>query len=79
MKCPHCDGKGELSNDDITPGAIILSYRKRQKMTQQDLASKVGLSRAQIANIEVNRSDITLRGLKAFANAFGIQMKDLVP
>ena len=53
--------------------------RKSLKLTQQELASKVGLSRAQIANVEAGRSDMPLSTLKRYADAFGCTMKDLVP
>lgn len=79
MKCPHCDGTGELPDDQASVGAMILLHRKAHKMSQQDLASLVGLSRPQIANIEVGRSDMPVSRLGLFAKAFGISMKELIP
>jgi transcriptional regulator with XRE-family HTH domain len=79
VKCPHCDGTGELADDQANVGAMILLHRKAAGMTQQDLASQVGLSRPQIANIEVGRSDMPVSRLLKFAAAFGVSMKDLIP
>mgnify|MGYP001555698466 CR=1 FL=1 len=79
MKCPHCNGTGSLSADSIHPGTLILAMRKAKSLTQLDLASRVGMSRAQIANIEVGRSDMPLRTLARFAAALEVSMKDLVP
>ena len=79
MKCPHCDGKGELLNGEACVGDMILSVRKAKGMTQQDVAEGVGMSRAQIANIEAGRSDMPLKTLAKFAKAFECSMRDLVP
>jgi len=79
MKCPHCNGSGKLSPQEATVGDMILSMRKSLNLTQQDLASKVGLSRAQIANVESGRSDMPISTLKRYADALGCTMKDLLP
>ena len=77
MRCPYCDGKGNLAHPTV--GAMILAMRQTRKLTQQALCVKVGLSRAQIANIESGRSDIPIKTLAKFAAAFKCSMKDLVP
>ena len=77
MKCPHCDGTGELEN--ITFGALIIARRKLAGMTQAELAEKAVITRGQIANIETDRSDIPLKTLARIADALGCSMKDLVP
>lgn len=79
VKCPHCDGTGKLSLERASVGDMILARRKLADMTQQTLCEKVGLSRAQIANIEGGRSDMPLRTLARFAEALNCTMKDLVP
>lgn len=79
MKCPHCDGTGHLPIDDAHVGTMILAHRKGKKMTQQNLCAAVGLSRAQIANIEAGRSDVPLKTLARFAVALKTTMRELIP
>lgn len=79
MRCPHCNGTGTMEAAAITAGDLILSHRKASGLTQQELASKVGLSRAQIANIEANRSDMPLSRFAKLADALGVSMKELIP
>ena len=79
IPCPHCEGTGQLPLNGATVGDMILAARKAKKMRQEDLAAGVGLSRAQIANIESGRSDVPMRTLARFAEALGTTMRDLVP
>lgn len=79
MKCPHCKGTGKLGPEQVNVGVMILAMRNARQLTQQDVANKAGLSRAQIANIEVGRSDIPVRTLALIASALDCSMKDLVP
>ncbi len=79
MKCPHCKGTGEIGPDQVHVGMMILAMRNARQLTQQDVANKAGMSRAQIANIEVGRSDIPVRTLALIASALDCSMKDLVP
>ena len=78
MKCPYCDGTGDLGGN-ATVGSMILAHRKARGITQQDLASLVGRSRPQIANIEAGRSDMPLSLLAAFAKALDVPTRELVP
>ena len=79
VKCPHCDGTGRLSLERANVGDMILARRKANGLTQEQLAVKVGRSRAQIANIEGGRSDLPLKTLALFAEALSCSMRDLVP
>lgn len=79
MKCPHCNGTGELTGDEVHFGALICAVRKARGWTQQELADAMHMSRGQIANVEVGRSDIPLKTLARFAEALKCTMKDLVP
>ncbi len=76
MKCPHCNGTGEL---DATFGALVKSKREDAGRTQQSVADAAGMSRAQLANIETDRTDVPLRTLLRIADALGISAKELVP
>lgn len=79
ISCPHCDGTGKIAIDAACVGDMILAARKAKKWTQEALASQVGLSRAQIANIEGGRSDVPMKTLARFASALGTTMRELVP
>lgn len=57
VSCPRCLGLGYLTAATATTGDLIASWRKKLDMTQLELASRVGISRVQIANIESGRSD----------------------
>lgn len=79
MKCPHCDGTGRLHMERMSVGDVILAKRKGAGLTQDQLAKKVMLSRAQVANVEGGRSDIPIKTLQLFADAFGCSARDLLP
>jgi transcriptional regulator with XRE-family HTH domain len=79
IKCPHCDGTGQIELAAATVGDMILAARKARQLTQEKLAGAVGLSRAQIANIEAGRRDVSLKTLARFAEALHTTMRDLVP
>ena len=67
MKCPHCNGTGELTPEQMTVGGLILAARRARYWTQEELARRVEMSRVQIANIELGRSDLPLKTLARFA------------
>ena len=79
MKCPYCDGTGTLGAEHSHVGALVLMRRKAVGLTQEQLASKAQLSRGQIANLEVGRTDIPIKTLARIAAALDCSMKDLVP
>lgn len=77
--CPHCDGLGYLTAENATIGDMIKSHRKKLGKTQLWLAQEVGVSRTQVANIEVGRSDPQVSQLRRYAAALQCSLKDLVP
>lgn len=79
IKCPHCDGTGRMDMERASVGDMIQVQRKKAGMTQEQLCEKIMLSRAQIANIEGGRSDISTKKLLLFAEALGCSPKDLLP
>jgi transcriptional regulator with XRE-family HTH domain len=78
MKCPRCKGSGEVPEEQICFGDLLRSRREDLRMTQEELASKVGLSRSQIANLEVGRRDTSVKMLAVFAQALECRAKDLI-
>lgn len=61
-------------------GETIASFRKSNKLTQTELAEKVSMSRASIANIEVGRQKVFVHQLYIFALAFGLTgIEQLLP
>lgn len=59
-------------------GAAVRSYRRAAGMPQRDLADRVGLTRASIANIETGRQDTTVTRIIAIAQALGVGPADLL-
>lgn len=77
MKCPHCNGTGELAVFGI--GDLVKAHRQGAKLTQEELSERAGLSRAQIANIEAGRSDIPVKTLMRLAEGIGCKAGELLP
>lgn len=57
-------------NDSIASKLKIL--RKGRKLTQEQLAEKLGLNRATISNYEIGRRLPNLNDLKRFAEFYGV-------
>ena len=55
--------KFEEEYESFRIGVLIQEARKKQKMTQQELAEKVGTTKSYISRIENNASDIRLSTL----------------
>ncbi len=79
MKCPYCNGTGDISGPDAHFGVLLRAARAAKGWTQEELAGRIGRSRAQIANLEVGRGDIPLKMVLKCAEALGISAKELVP
>ena len=60
-------------------GAKLAHHRKKIRMTQMDLAKRVGLSRTTIANIERGRQTVSLPLFFRFAIALNVAVEDLLP
>ena len=52
---------------------ILKEQRKQQKMTQQELADKIGKKREFISNIERGNSDMQLSTFLLISNALGLR------
>lgn len=69
MKCPHCHGTGEMA---ATMGSLIKARRETLGRTQLSVAELSGISRAQLANIETDRTDVPTKTLLRIADAFQV-------
>ncbi len=59
-------------------GKFILEQRKKYNLTQDFLASKIGISRPTYAQIEQGERDLTITEARKLANIFGIAFDDFV-
>ena len=57
----------------------LQQLRKRKNLTQEEFATKIGLSRASVINIEAGRQQITLKNLFLICRELGIKSSDLLP
>lgn len=60
-------------------GTRIRDHRTSQRMKQEELAQRVGLSRTSITNIESGRQRLLLDHLYELAGALGIEPGQLIP
>jgi len=68
MKCPYCSGTGKC---EATLHARFRAARNDSGLTQQEIADKLSVSRAQLANLESGRTSISLPVLIEAADIFG--------
>lgn len=73
--------KGKSDSEQVyrTVGERIRDERKRQNITQDELASQVGLTRTSITNVEKGRQKLLLHTLIQIANILGIPPARLLP
>jgi transcriptional regulator with XRE-family HTH domain len=60
-------------------GTLIRDRRKKLLLTQRDLAARIGISRASLANIETGRQKVLVHQLYALAAALNLKPSDLLP
>ena len=59
-------------------GENIKLYRKKQKLTQVQLADKANISRSYLADVENNRYNPSVDTLKNISNGLGINLNELL-
>ena len=59
-----------MNNESI--GKKLKTLRKSQRLTQQTVADKIGITRATISNYEIDRRTPNLRDLQKIADFFGV-------
>ena len=67
------------SDFDVEFGERVRSARLDARLTQEDLAQRVGLSRTSVVNIEHGRQGVYLRFLIPLANALECSAVSLLP
>lgn len=55
-------------------GQQLKTLRKSQKMTQQSVADKVGITRATLSNYEIDRRTPDLKTLQKLAACYGVSL-----
>jgi transcriptional regulator with XRE-family HTH domain len=60
-------------------GAVIRRRRRALDLTQAKLATRLGISRGALANIETGRQNLLLHQLYRFAAALDMNVHDLLP
>ena len=73
-----CDGKGLIAPEGLSTGMRIMIARKEKGLTQAELAPKLQIGRAQLANIEGDRSLPSVEVLLRIANALTISTDHLL-
>ena len=59
-------------------GKRIRELRNKGGMTQKELAEKADISTSYLCDIEVGRTNPSLRTLERISKAFGITMKEII-
>ena len=62
----------------LTPGMYVKVYRENFNLTQEQLGSKVGVSKSFICDIEHNRRSISKEMAKKFSKLFKISASHLI-
>jgi transcriptional regulator with XRE-family HTH domain len=60
-------------------GRLLKQRRKQARLTQDDVAHRVGLARTSITNIEQGRQHVSLHMIYALADAIGVGPQELLP
>jgi transcriptional regulator with XRE-family HTH domain len=55
-------------------GAAVRDARRRQHLSQQDVAERAGVQRYQVANLELGKSNPSLRAVLATCSAVGLEL-----
>lgn len=72
VTCPNCKGSGSIDVSRLKSTRLSLGLK------QEELADAVGVTRAQIANIETGRSALAPGKIKPMAIALNITTDDLL-
>mgnify|MGYP003544329386 CR=1 FL=1 len=79
MKCPTCNGTGEIDVRDVSLGVVIAARRNELKLKQQELADLIGVSRTTLANMETGRQSIPIERVRPLATALELEVGAFLP
>ncbi len=78
IPCPRCSGTGKVQPESISIGDRFKQQRSKMGVMQAELAPKIGISRAQLANIEGDRSRPSIENFVKAADVFGVSVDYLL-
>lgn len=55
-------------------GAAVRDARRRQQLSQQDVAERAGVQRYQVSNLELGKSNPSLKAVLAVCSAVGLEL-----
>ncbi|AMY05068.1 XRE family transcriptional regulator [Staphylococcus condimenti] len=58
-------------------GQNLKRIRKRMNMTQEELATKMEISRSYLSDIENRRTNLSIKTVKKLADSLGLSVNDL--
>ena len=66
----------EKDSKQITDGIVdqLVAYRKKLKLTQQDIADATGIKRANIARLELKKNEASLDSLVRYAKSMELDL-----
>lgn len=70
--------KKEIEACHVALGARIRMIRETLGLDQQELATRVGMERSSVTNIEIGRQRVLLHTVEVFARALGTTPKHLL-
>lgn len=78
VPCPRCNGTGKIEAESVSIGDRFRAQRSKLGVVQAELAPKIGISRAQLANIESDRSRPSIENFVKAADVFGVSVDFLL-
>jgi transcriptional regulator with XRE-family HTH domain len=68
-----------MSEVNVAFGVLLSKLRKNAKLTQEELAAQINLSRSALANIERGNQGVTLVLIFSIAKALNLPPAELIP
>jgi len=79
MKCPHCDGSGELQLGSMAIGEKLRHFRESKGLSLRAAAEKAEISNPAISQIETGKiKNPGFDTVVSLCNVYGISPLDLI-